>query len=420
MVLKAPEAHAGKVIDVLPLLKSMPDVAPLIPHPSLWARSGLPILSEAIEFIEAIVPTDAFRNGPPANKDDWIFISGKLLVNGTLSYDGILEIAGRHFQHVAGVAAARHLLDSILSKDYVPDHVKARFRSCATYGSGAWHSITCVGLDTELNDDAYVHSILRRLGHPHGSTTAMTRCICSNYNWNALPAVGGILSSTHGGHPARRILTEIEHALSSHWEGICGDGGGRDARHNAFNLRVVRLFKALGFIATVKEVAIGAKPGKTPQKVDGSARNAARFAQTILFDGTIRAALQHSKLPQAAAKDDLVLEHAEKLKCSEKQALSEGLGCIFLPIAADSFSAFGPAFRKFIHEEYAIKLGLAGSDEWKWQVTNEKLNLTAIISAGIQRDTFNLYASAATATASQRFVPPAHVPYAERVEEPTA
>ena len=115
-----------------------------------------------------------------------------------------------------------------------------------------------------------------------------------------------------------------------------------------------------------------------------------------------------------------MLECAEKLKCSEKQALSEGLGCIFLAVAADSFSAFGPAFRKFIHEEYAIKLGLADSDEWKWQVTNEKLNLTAIISAGIQRDTFNLYASAATATASQRFVPPVHVPYAERVEEPTA
>ena len=90
------------------------------------------------------------------------------------------------------------------------------------------------------------------------------------------------------------------------------------------------------------------------------------------------------------------------------------MNCIFLPLAADSYSGFGPTLSKFMHEEYAHKLALANSDEWKWRVINEKLSHTAIISAGIQRDTFNLYASAATNVASQRLVPPIQLPYADR------
>ena len=30
-------------------------------------------------------------------------------------------------------------------------------------------------------------TILRRLGHPHGSTTPLTRCICRDYDMRALP-----------------------------------------------------------------------------------------------------------------------------------------------------------------------------------------------------------------------------------------
>lgn len=73
----------------------------------------------------------------------------------------------RHFQHVAAPPRlASSLLQSVLSRRGVSDFVKIRLRCCAAYGSGAWHSISCIGDDTALDDDAYVHSILRRLGHP--------------------------------------------------------------------------------------------------------------------------------------------------------------------------------------------------------------------------------------------------------------
>ena len=71
----APAASTGRVLDVLYLLRRLDDVSPLVPPPSEWATSGVPMLAEAIAFIEKLVSSSAgFKNGPDGEADDWKFI----------------------------------------------------------------------------------------------------------------------------------------------------------------------------------------------------------------------------------------------------------------------------------------------------------------------------------------------------------
>jgi len=44
--LVAPAASTGRVMDVLYLLRRLEDVSPLVPPPSEWATSGVPLLEE--------------------------------------------------------------------------------------------------------------------------------------------------------------------------------------------------------------------------------------------------------------------------------------------------------------------------------------------------------------------------------------
>ena len=61
----APAASTGRVLDVLYLLRRLEDVSPLVPPPSEWATSDVPMLAEAIAFVEELVNNSAgFRNGP--------------------------------------------------------------------------------------------------------------------------------------------------------------------------------------------------------------------------------------------------------------------------------------------------------------------------------------------------------------------
>ena len=78
-------------------------MSPLVPPPSGWAASGVPMLAEAIAFIEELVGNSVgFRNGPDSDADDWRFIRGKIVADdGSVNYEGIELASGRHFQHVA-------------------------------------------------------------------------------------------------------------------------------------------------------------------------------------------------------------------------------------------------------------------------------------------------------------------------------
>ncbi|EOD06926.1 hypothetical protein EMIHUDRAFT_218635 [Emiliania huxleyi CCMP1516] len=54
----APAASTGRVLDVLYLLRRLEDVSPLVPPPNEWAASGVPMLEEAIAFIEELVAAE--------------------------------------------------------------------------------------------------------------------------------------------------------------------------------------------------------------------------------------------------------------------------------------------------------------------------------------------------------------------------
>ena len=87
----APAASTGRVLDVLYLMRRLEDVSPLVPPPSGWATSGVPMLAEAIAFIEELVNNSAgFRNGPDGEADDWKSVRNKIAADdGSINYDGI-------------------------------------------------------------------------------------------------------------------------------------------------------------------------------------------------------------------------------------------------------------------------------------------------------------------------------------------
>ena len=90
----APAASTGRVLDVLYLLRRLEDVSPLMPPPSEWATSGVPMLAEAIAFIEELVNNSAgFRDGPDSEADDWKSVRNEIVADdGSVNYEGIEQI----------------------------------------------------------------------------------------------------------------------------------------------------------------------------------------------------------------------------------------------------------------------------------------------------------------------------------------
>ena len=82
----APAASTGRVLDVLYLLRRLEDVSPLVPPPNEWAASGVPMLAEAIAFIEELVSNSAgFEHGPDSDADDWRSLRNKIVADDGLS-----------------------------------------------------------------------------------------------------------------------------------------------------------------------------------------------------------------------------------------------------------------------------------------------------------------------------------------------
>ena len=91
-------------------------IGALVPPPDQWAGCGIAMYEEAIEFIEMLVASRGFVDGPDDNKvtDDWEFISKKLLnADGSLNYANLEHVGGHHFQHVANVAQQQDMRAAI-------------------------------------------------------------------------------------------------------------------------------------------------------------------------------------------------------------------------------------------------------------------------------------------------------------------
>ena len=127
----APAASTGRVLDVLYLMRRLWVVSPMVPPPSAWATSGVPLLREAIEFIEMLVNDSAgFKEGPGDDDDDWKFIRGKIVGDdGSVNYAGIEMVSGHHFQHVANDALQQDMFDAVVNDStrlLVPSPVQRR------------------------------------------------------------------------------------------------------------------------------------------------------------------------------------------------------------------------------------------------------------------------------------------------------
>ena len=148
----------------------------------------MPLLEEAIEFIEMLVSDSAgFKAGPGDDADDWKFIRGKIVGDdGSVNYAGIEMVSGHHFQHVANDALQRDMFDAVVN-------------------------------------DSTVHPATRCTGVGDAS-----KCI---YHRSMLPECP---PCTIGKAKPPRTLSLFEHYNGTHWDG-CNYGGWLATGHASLN-----------------------------------------------------------------------------------------------------------------------------------------------------------------------------------------
>ena len=220
----APAASTGRVLDVLYLLRRLEDVSPLMPPPSEWATSGVPMLAEAIAFIEELVNNSAgFRDGPDSEADDWKSVRNKIVADdGSVNYEGIEQLSGRHFQHVANNALQQDMFDVIVDDPSVHRATRAHFCAARQLGAGAVLGIDIIHKDVELHDQAWLYEAQGYLNHPKGAITLATRCTGVGpqseciYHRSRLP---GCIPCDIGTAQVPRTLSLFEHLNGTHWDG---------------------------------------------------------------------------------------------------------------------------------------------------------------------------------------------------------
>jgi hypothetical protein len=385
-------AAAAGVIDTLPLMREMPLVSEHVPGATAWMGCGIPMYEAAFAVIEDLGATLAFAVGPAVYPEQWRFVVKRLLVDGDFYPSGVEELAGRHFQHVALVAAQQEMHAELVSDATNTDHARARLRSAAAFGSGNWLSIMNIPQALECDDMTFRHGLRKRLGLRASAVLPETRCRKPNCDYGP----GRIMRNPPcyiGTDLSRRWLTAAEHSLGVHWD-ACKGGGYLTIGHNAVMRIYAEILRCLGYSVVVKEIAIGRKPGATkfgkrhaPQRLDALATNwMGKEGRTRLgIDTTIGGALIHSKLRRAARRDHYVVYSLEKAKEGLKAQLSHARGYDFMTAAFDSLGAWGAECTELVVEGFAAKLAAAQTDRDKWLIIGEKQYLVARISMVVQK-----------------------------------
>ena len=121
----------------------------------------MPLLEEAIAFIAMLVNDSAgFKQGPDDEADDWKYIRGKIVApDGSLNYEGIELLSGRHFQHVASDALQQDMYSAIVDDPSVHPATRAHFRAAKQLGAGAVLGIDAIEDAVELPDEAFLHEV---------------------------------------------------------------------------------------------------------------------------------------------------------------------------------------------------------------------------------------------------------------------
>ena len=216
----------------LPASGWLEDVSPLVPPPSEWATSGVPMLAEAVAFIEELVNnSEGFMNGPDGEADDWRFIRGKIVADdGTVNYEGIEQVSGRHFQHVANNALQQDMFNAIVDNPSVGTERRARTSARRSSSERARCSAS--------TSSAPPSNCTTRRGSRRRRATSTTPRAPSPLR-HAAPAwalrrsrLPGCIPCNIGKAQEPRTLSLFEHLNDTHWDG-CNYGGWEAARQAA-------------------------------------------------------------------------------------------------------------------------------------------------------------------------------------------
>ena len=345
-------------------------MSPLVPPPSEWATSGVPLLEEAIAFIAMLVNDSAgFKQGPDDEADDWKYIRGKIVApDGSLNYEGIELLSGRHFQHVASDALQQDMYSAIVDDPSVHPATRAHFRAAKQLGAGAVLGIDAIEDAVELPDEAFLHEVQGYLNHPRGAITLATRCTGES----------------------ERTKCDY-HASKLRGCPPCAVGTG----HTSINTHVISIARALGAAGSLQEVKLGPrdpnravdKESNPNQRGDGVLGNWTHSARRMVFDGTTITAVQFRKgmLGPLARGKHLATDYAEEAKRSAKAAACAANNYDFMTWAASTRGGIGREAAEWFTTGFAAKVALARSDGEKWRVRNERKRLLQQHSAIIAR-----------------------------------
>ena len=256
LILSGP-AHAGKVVNILGVIRRMKHLQGHIGTPSSWGTSVIKSLREAYGTISEVLTLKSFAQGPPRHKEEWTKFTAKLRqldASGDESFDiDEIESVGKcGVQRVLYRAVVQEIFQDIVNDPGVEEHVRIRLRSCAQPGSGAWCTTSTIRtgrFGNEMSNVQFRAAFSRRLGCATPMVVNSSRCVCKNYDINEIPEVPGI---ARNGIPIRSWF----HDRGLHWD-YCKHEGGLIARHNNLSSALAYGLRKIGYSVTVAEIQLG-------------------------------------------------------------------------------------------------------------------------------------------------------------------
>ena len=416
-------ASAARVLDTLYIVRRIPSVSALVPSADQWAVSGIPMLSETIEFVEYLVDdSNGFKVGPNDNADEWKAVRARIVdANGKLIYDGLEHVHGRHFQHVANVAAQQDLFDNIVEDITAAPATRAHFRASAQMGAGALFSIDIIDKQVELDNDAWLYEAHRRLNHPRSVITKATRCRgCKIHDngkeptycrYHAINLPDMIPCRVGGDH----TLSLWEHENGTHWDG-CVYGGNLGAGHTSVSNLVAEIARAFGATAKVAEINLGPHPNRPDganQKADGMLINWTTDTKKTVWDTIVTTAVpfRNDKLRPIAEGSTSATQLVQKKKAQLKRAPAEKVGYNYMTAAVNSNGGMGEEFAEWFTSGFAALLAQQHTDDDKWRVRALKKRFLNRLSHCVALRNWNVFNSNAFPRAGGLAPPPPPVPF---------
>ena len=379
-----PYVHAAAKVDTYPTIAAMADMGDY-PPPAAWLTCNVPSLREAAATIATVVAMRGFHVRPPGDAAAWERVQRILLdQHGQIVWDNVPKLAGQQFQRVLTRAAAFELMLRALRSPRVHQLTKVRLLAAAQPGAGEWCCLS--GLPNQwvrLDDHAFQRGVFARVGHPDPQIGTQTRCVCSRYNWEALPRVPGPNVSL----VERPEVSELEHRLGLHFH-WCRIAGMSTQGHNEVSHAWLRALRKLGYAGEVYEVPIGVNDNGKQVRGDGIAKNFAVSATVMVWDARVSSSYLPATLKAAAEDMFVVTDRNEELKVKEKEPWCQR--CLqgrvqFLPVVCNSHGGLGRRAYVWLTEAFQRKIDVAPTVAAKYAARLELDTALAELSCAVLR-----------------------------------